>query len=315
MTDGATFDRPYGHALAELGQRYADLVVVEADLQRATETDLFQAQFPERYFQVGIAEANMVSVSAGLALSGKIPFCATFACFMTQRVCDQVAISVAYCHANVKMVGVDAGLSTGGNGASHQGMLDLAIMRAMPNLTVYVPCDATETFAIMDYLVEHPGPAYMRAHRRTNPVILDRSTYRFVPGKAVQLQEGHDVTIIACGIMVPRAIEASRALAREGVSVRLVNMSSIKPIDEETIVRAARDTGAIVTAENHTVLGGLGSAVAEVVTSHRPVPVKRVGIQDTFGEVGPTEWLAERYKISASDIVQAAREALASKVV
>ena len=314
MNQFTTFDRPYGHALAELGHRYKDLVVVEADLQRATETDLFQEHYPDRYFQVGIAEANMVGVSAGLALSGKIPFCATFACFMTQRVCDQVAISVAYCRANVKMVGVDAGLSTGGNGASHQGMIDLAIMRAMPNLTVYVPCDATETFAIMEYLVEHPGPAYMRAHRKTNPVILDRSTYRFEPGKAVELQEGQDVTVIACGIMVPRAVEASRILADEGVSVRLVNMSSIKPLDEETILRAATETGAIVTAENHSVLGGLGSAVAEVVTSHCPVPVKRVGIHDTFGEVGPTDWLAERYNIAASDIARAAREALAGRV-
>ena len=308
-----TVEKPFGRTLADLGERYQNLVVVDADLQRATETDFFEDRFPERYFDAGVAEANMVGVATGLALSGKIAFCGTFACFMSQRVCDQVAISVAYCRANVKMVGIEAGLASGGNGASHQGMLDLAIMRAMPNMTVFVPGDATETRALMEYLMEHGGPVYMRAPRGKTPVIFDPDSYRFQPGQAVQLQDGHDLTIIACGLMLPRALEAVRDLAAEGVSVRLLNMSSIKPLDEQAIIQAAEETGCIVTAENHSVLGGLGGAVAEVVTSHRPVPVIRVGIHDTFGEVGPVDWLAEKYGISAAHIAQAAKTALARK--
>jgi len=306
-------EKPFGHALAELGERYENLVVVDADLQRATETYFFQERFPERHFDVGIAEANMVGISAGLALSGKTAFCGTFACFMTQRVCDQVTISVAYCKANVKLVGVEAGLASGRNGASHQGMLDLAIMRAIPNMTVFVPCDATETRCIMEYMMEHPGPAYMRAPRGRTPVILNPDTYRFEAGKAVLLREGSDVTIISCGIMTPRALDAADMLALEGVSVRVINMSSIKPLDEEAVICAARETGCIVTAENHNIFGGLGSAVAEVVTEHCPVPVLRVGIRDTFGEVGTLEWLAEKFSIGAIHIANAAREVLDRK--
>ena len=310
MTIISYVDKPYRQIIADLGERHENLVVVDADLQRATETDLFEERFPERYFDVGVAEANMVGVSVGFALSGKISFCGTFACFMSQRVCDQVAISVAYCKANVKMMGFDAGLTSGGNGASHQGMLDLAIMRAIPNMTVFVPGDATETRAIMEYLAEEPGPAYMRAPRGRTPVILDPGAYRFEPGKAVQVRDGRDVTIIACGIMLLRAIEAADQLAAEGISARVLDMSSIKPLDEEAIVCAAQETGLIVCAENHNVLGGLGSAVAEVVTSHCPVPVLRVGIRDVFGEVGPIDWLAEKHGISSSHIQKAAREAL-----
>jgi transketolase len=303
--------KPFRQIIADLGVRHQNLVVVDADLQRATETDLFQERFPERYYDVGVAEANMVGVSVGFALSGKIPFCGTFACFMSQRVCDQVAISVAYCNANVKMMGFDAGLTSGGNGASHQGMLDLAIMRAMPNMTVFVPGDATETRAIVEYLAETPGPAYMRAPRGRTPVILEPDSYQFEPGSAVLMRDGRDVTIIACGIMLLRAIEAADRLAGEGISVRVLNMSSIKPLDKKAILSAARETGLIVCAENHNVLGGLGGAVAEVVTAHYPVPVVRVGIRDVFGEVGPVDWLAEKHGISSSHIEKAARDALA----
>ena len=306
-------EKPFMHALADLGERYENIVVVDADLQRATETDLFQERFPDRYFDVGIAEANMVGVSTGLALSGKIAFCGTFACFMSQRACDQVAISVAYCQANVKLMGFDAGLASGGNGASHQGMLDLAIMRAMPNMTVFVPGDATEAHAIMEYMAEHPGPAYMRAPRGRTPLILDPDTYCFEAGKAVQLRDGSDVTIIACGILLPRALVAADHLVQEGISARVINMSSLKPLDGQALLNAASETGCIVTAENHNILGGLGSAVAELVSSYHPVPVIRVGIRDTFGGVGPTDWLAEKYGIGASHIVQAAREALDRK--
>jgi len=310
---GGFVDKPFGHTLADLGARYENLVVVDADLQRATETYYFQERFPGRYFDVGIAEANMVGISAGLALSGKTVFCGTFACFITQRVCDQVAISVAYCRANVKLAGVEAGLASGRNGASHQAMLDLAIMRSMPNMTVFVPGDATETRAIMEYLVAHPGPAYLRVPRGKTPVILDPASYRFEAGKAARLRDGSDVTIIACGIMLPRALEAAEDLAAEGVSARVINMSSIKPLDEEAILDAASETGCLVTAENHNVLGGLGGGVAEVVTRYHPVPVMRVGIQDRFGEVGTAEWLAERYGIGSTHIAQAAREALKQK--
>jgi transketolase len=307
-----SIDRPFGRALADLGERYQNLVVVDADLQRATETYFFQERFPERHFDVGIAEANMVGISAGLALSGKIALCGTFACFITQRVCDQVTISVAYCRANVKLAGVEPGLASGRNGASHQAMLDLAIMRAIPNMTVFVPGDAIETRAILEYMMEHPGPAYMRAPRGDTPVILPEG-YRFEAGKAAPMRDGDDVTIITCGIMLPRALGAADELATEGISARVINMSSIKPLDEEAILSAASETRCIVTAENHNILGGLGSAVAEVVTSRLPVPVIRVGIRDVFGEVGTPEWLAEKFRIGSTHVAQAAREALARK--
>jgi transketolase len=306
-------DKPFGTALAEAGQYYENLVVVDADLQRATESYMFQERFPERHFNVGIAEANMVGISAGLALSGKTVFCGSFACFITQRVCDQVAISVAYCRANVKLVGVEGGLSSAHNGASHQSMMDLAIMRAMPNMSVFIPGDATETRSMVEYMLEHPGPTYMRASRGKVPVILDPDTYRFEPGKAAQVRDGSDVTIITCGVMLARTLQAVKDLAAEGISTRVINMSSLKPLDEEVILTAAGETGCIVTAENHNILGGLGSAVAEVVTSHLPVPVIRVGVRDTFGEVGTPEWLAEKFGVSTGHITQAAREALEHK--
>jgi transketolase len=282
-------------------------------MQRGTESYLFQERFPERHFNVGIAEANMVGISAGLALSGKTVFCGTFAVFITQRVCDQVVISVAYCRANVKLMGVEGGLASAHNGASHQAMLDLAIMRAIPNMTVFVAGDATETRAIVEYMLEHPGPAYMRVSRGRVPVLLDPDTYCFEAGKAITMREGSDLTIITCGIMLPRSLQAAEELAAEGISAGVINMSSIKPLDEELILEAARHTGCIVTAENHNVLGGLGSAVAEVVASRHPAPVIRVGIKDTFGEVGTPEWLAERFGTSSGHIAQAAREALEHK--
>jgi transketolase len=306
-------NKPFGTALAEFGAHYPDLVVVDADLQRATESYLFQEQFPERHFNVGIAEANMVGLAAGLALSGKTVFCGTFACFLSQRTCDQVVISVAYCGANVKLVGVEGGLASAHNGASHQAMLDLAIMRAVPHMTVLVPGDATETRAMVAYLLEHPGPAYIRAARGKVPVLLDPEQYRFEPGQAVEMRAGQDVTIMAVGDMLPRALQAADELAANGVSARVVNMSSLKPLDQAVILKAAEETGCIVTAENHNVLGGLGSAVSEVVTAHRPVPVIRVGVKDRFGEVGTPEWLAEKFEISAGHIVQAVEEGLQRK--
>lgn len=277
MMIGSFVNKPFGNALADFGRRYKNLVVVDADMQRGTESYLFQERFPERHFNVGIAEANVVGISAGLALSGKTVFCGTFAVFITQRVCDQVVISVAYCRANVKLVGVEGGLASAHNGASHQAMLDLAIMRAIPNMTVFVPGDATETRAIVEYMLEHPGPAYVRISRGKVPVLLDPDTYRFEGGRAVPMCDGSDLTIITCGIMLPRSLQAAEELAAEGISARVINMSSIKPLDEEAILNAASETGCIV------------------------------------GEVGTPDWLAEKFGTSSAHIVQAARKALNCK--
>ncbi len=314
MSSTTTYqDRPFGHALAELGEIYPQIVVVDADLQRATETDLFQQRFPKRYVDVGIQEANMVGVAAGLALSGKTAFCGTFSSFITQRVCDQVFVSVAYCRANVKLMGVEPGLASGRNGASHQAILDLAIMRAIPGMSVFDPADAVETRSILEYLVSTPGPAYMRVPRGKVPILLDPQTYHFQPGRAAMLRPGSDVTLIACGISVAWAIEAASELEKKGISTRLLNMASIKPLDEEAIIKAANETGCIVTAENHSILGGLGGAVAEITARYAPVPVVRVGIRDEFGEVGPTDWLADKFGLSTPHIIKAAEEALKMK--
>ncbi len=306
-------DRPFGHALADLGQTHPEMVVVDADLQRATETDLFQQRFPKRHFDVGIQEANMVGVAVGFALSGKTAFCGTFSSFITQRVLDQVFVSVAYCRANVKLMGVEPGLASGRNGASHQALLDLAVMRAIPGMRVFDPADAVETRAILEYLAQTPGPAYMRVPRGKVPVLLDATTYRFQAGTAAVLRTGQDVTLVACGISVAWALEAADELARRGISARVLNMASIKPLDEAAILEAARQTGCMVTAENHSILGGLGSAVAEVTAQACPVPVLRVGIRDVFGEVGPTGWLADKFGLSAPHIVEAAQEAVKLK--
>jgi len=305
-------ERPYGNALATIGERFPELVVVDADLQRGTETRLFQSKFPDRYFNVGVAEANMVGVATGLALSGKTAFCGTFACFASQRVCDQ-AVLAAYCGASVVIVGVEPGLASGSNGATHQTMLDLALMRAIPSMRVLEPADATETASIVEFLLEDPAPTYLRVPRGKAPVILEPGSYHFRIGRGVRLMDGGDITLIACGIMVPRILAAADELKRLGFNARVVNMSSIKPIDEQEIILAAKETGCIVTAENHNIMGGLGSAVAEVVAGYAPVPIVRVGIHDVFGEVGPLDWLAEKFHIASTDVVDAAMRALSMK--
>lgn len=297
-------DRPFGHCLAELGAQYENLIVVDADLQRATETYFFQELFPNRHFDVGIAEANMVGVSAGFALLGKTVFCGTFSTFITQRVCDQVVVSVAYCNANVKLMGIEPGIASGRNGASHQALLDISIMRSIPNMTVFDPADAVETRAILAYLAETPGPAYMRVPRGNVPIIFPPDTYKFEPGKAITVREGDDAAIITSGILLPEAIKASEILLKENKKhIRVINMSSIKPIDREAIINAAQETGFVFTVENHSIYGGLGSAVAEIVCEECPVPVKRLGIKDRFGEVGPNEWLLSEFELDAAHIV------------
>jgi transketolase len=308
-----TQQQPFGHALAELGAVDERIIVIDADLQRATETNFFQEQYPERYFDVGIAEANMVGISAGLALSGKTVFCGTFSSFITQRVCDQVVISVGYCRSNVKLIGVEPGIASGRNGASHQALLDIAIMRAIPGMTVFDPADAIELRAMLKYLAENPGPAYMRVPRGKVPVIFDETTYRFEAGKAAMLRDGKDAAIISGGILLPEAIQAAEHLAAKGVQVRVLNMGSIKPIDEQAILAAARDTGCIVTAENHSSYGGLGGAVAEIVSQNCPVPMRILGIEDRFGEVGPNDWLLARFGLNADAIEKAVIETMEKK--
>jgi transketolase len=308
-----TEDRPFGHKLADLGEKIPNLFVVDADLQKATETYYFKEAFPDRYFDVGIAEANMIGVSAGLALTGKTVFCGTFATFISQRVCDQVVVSVAYCKTNVKLIGVEAGLSSGRNGASHQSVLDLAIMRSIPNMKVIEPADAIELKSAMEVIAEINGPVYMRGLRGNVPKIFDAAQYQFKLGKAFEVLPGSDLTIMACGLEVAQAIEAADELRTRGVSARVLNMSSIKPIDSEAIIRAAKETGCIVVAENHSIYGGLGGAVSEIVSESCPVPVLRVGLRDTFGEVGPVDWLLDKFQISHPHIVNAAENVLKCK--
>lgn len=304
-------DRPFGHCLAELGAQHENLIVIDADLQRATETYFFQELFPKRYYDVGIAEANMVGISAGFALLGKTVFCGTFSTFISQRVCDQVVVSIAYCNANVKLMGIEPGIASGRNGASHQALLDIAIMRSIPNMTVFEPADAVETRAILAYLAETQGPAYMRVPRGNVPVIFSPDTYQFNPGKAIKVCDGDDATIITSGILLPEAIKASGILLKENKKhVRVINMSSIKPIDRDAIINAAQETGLIFTIENHSIYGGLGSAVAEIVCEEFPVPVKRLGIKDRFGEVGPNEWLLSLFELDAAHISRVMLESM-----
>lgn len=306
-------DQPFGHKLAELGDEYPDLYVVDADLRRATETSHFKEKFSDRYFDVGIAESNMVGVSAGLALMGKTVFCGTFASFVSQRACDQIVISVAYCKSNVKLIAVEAGLSSGRNGASHQSLFDLAIMRSIPNMTVIDPADAIELKSAMQVITEMNGPVYLRIPRGKVIKIFDETQYQFKLGKAYEIIPGSDVTLISCGIEVEQSILAADELKKSGISARVLSMGSIKPIDSEAILCAARETGCIVVAENHSIFGGLGSAVSEIVSESYPVPVIRIGIRDSFGEVGPVDWLLDKFKMSHTHIVKAAEKALKLK--
>jgi len=310
----APMDKPFENTLLKAGDLNKNLVVLDADLSRVCETNLFASKYPERYFNIGVAEANMVSISVGLALSGKTVFCGTFAGFITLRAGDQVSVGVAYMQTDVKLCGFEAALVSGANGATHQCMEDLAIMRSMPNMRVYDPVDATDLCAIIEYEATHPGPAYLRGIRKTVPVILDPQKYHFKPGNAFQIRDGNDVTLIASGMMLARAISAAKQLAAEKITARVLSMSCLKPIDSQAILQAAKETGCIVTAENHSILGGLGSAVAEVITENNPVPVFRIGIKDRFGEVGKDDYLAQKFEIGVSDIVQAARKAVAMKL-
>ena len=301
----------YGAGLVELGAEYDNLLVLDADLAAATKTGAFKKAYPDRFFDCGIAEGNMMSIAAGLATTGKIVFASSFAMFAAGRAFEQVRNSIGYPHLNVKIGATHAGISVGEDGATHQCCEDIALMRTIPGMTILNPADGREAVAAMRAAVEMQGPVYLRFGRLAVPVVTPDEP--FVIGKGQTLRDGADVTIIATGLMVNEALIAADTLAEEGINARVINMATIKPIDRDIIVKAAAETGAIVTAEEHTVIGGLGSAVAEVVAETKPVPVVRVGVEDTFGQSGPAVDLLKIYGLSAENIVNKAKAALTLK--
>jgi transketolase len=302
----------YGEILAELGTANKDIVVLDADLSGSTKTAVFARKFPERFFNMGIAEANMVGTAAGLAAAGKIPFVSTFAIFAAGRAWEQIRQSVAYPKANVKIVPTHGGITVGEDGGSHQSVEDIAIMRAIPNMTVIVPADAVETRGAIAAAASHKGPFYIRLGRNKVPAIFEEG-HGFVIGKGRELASGTAMTFITTGIMTSQALRAAALLGKEGISARVVHIGTIKPLDHDIVVKAARETGAIVTAEEHSVIGGLGSAVAEILSEHHPVPLKRVGIHDRFGTSGKAEELIKYFGLTPDDLVEAAREILDRK--
>ncbi len=293
----------FGDALLEIGSQQSAVVALCADLTGSLNMQLFRDAFPDRFIQTGIAEANMISMAAGLATTGKIPVAATFAVFATGRVYDQIRQSVCYSNLNVKICASHAGLTLGEDGATHQILEDIGLMRGLPRMTVVVPADYSETVRATKAIVQHQGPVYLRFGRPNVPDFsLDEDGFEI--GKSIELHPGRDVTVIACGIMVWKALEAARILEKEGVGVRVINMHTIKPIDTLAIVRAANDTGAIVTAEEHQINNGLGDAVAHVCALNIPVPIEMVGVEDQFGESGKADELLEKYKLTTGDILE-----------
>ncbi|OQB16029.1 MAG: 1-deoxy-D-xylulose-5-phosphate synthase [Firmicutes bacterium ADurb.Bin193] len=298
----------YGEALAEFGAKY-DIVVLDADLSKSTKTETFKKKYPERFINVGIAEANMMAVAAGLAATGKTVFASSFAMFAAGRAFEQVRNSIAYPGLNVKIGATHAGISVGEDGASHQAIEDIALMRAVPNMVVINPADGYEARGAVEAAILHDGPVYLRFGRLSVPYVYE-SDYVFKLGKGVQLKDGSDITLIATGLMVKEALDAAEILKQEGISARVVNIHTIKPIDEEIIIKAAKETGAIVTAEEHNIIGGLGSAVAEVISENCPVKMARVGIKDIFGRSGKPQPLLEEYGLTAKHIAQKAKKLL-----
>ncbi len=302
----------YGKALAELGEKNEKLIVLDADLAAATKTGMFKKVFPERFYDCGIAEGNMMGIAAGLAASGYTVFASSFAMFAAGRAFEQIRNTIGYPHINVKIGATHAGISVGEDGASHQCCEDIALMRTIPGMTILNPADDVEARLAVMAAAEHDGPVYMRFGRLAVPRIFDES-YKFEIGKGVYLSEGTDVTIIATGLMVERAMQAVELLKNEGISAALINMATIKPVDKDIILDAAKKTGCIVTAEEHSVIGGLGSAVAEVLSETCPVPVIRVGVEDVFGKSGPALELLEIYGLNAKNIAEKAKKAIALK--
>ena len=292
----------YGNALAELGNEHDDLVVLDADLAGATKTGIFKAAHPQRFIDCGIAEANMIGISAGLATMGKVPFCSSFAMFATGRVFDQIRNSVGYPHLNVKIGATHGGLSVGEDGATHQCNEDIALMRTIPGMTIINPSDDIEARAAVKAAYEYQGPVYLRFGRLPGPVFNTGADYHFELGKGILLKEGKDITLIGTGLMVSRALEAAEALENKGISVRVINIHTIKPLDEAIVLQAARETKMIFTIEEHSVIGGLGSAVCDAVAPYAICPVHKIGVQDTFGESGKGEQVLAKYGLDVDGI-------------
>lgn len=303
MTKIATREA-YGKALAQLGAEDERIVVLDADLSGSTKTALFAKEFSHRFFNIGIAEADMMGAAAGLAAAGKVPFASTFAIFAAGRCYDQIRTSIAYPNLNVKIAATHAGLTVGEDGATHQMNEDIALMRALPNLTVLVPADAPEAAAMTRWAAEHQGPVYLRLGRAAVPTV-NGEDYQLQPGRAQVLRDGDDLVIFACGYMVHQALEAAADLADRGISAAVVNVHTIKPLDAETVVKYARRCGAVVTAEEHSIIGGLGGAIAEVLGEEHPTPLVRIGVRDTFGESGKPGELLEKYGLTAKEIIEA----------
>ena len=298
----------YGEALVELGKEHDDLVVLDADLAEATKTAIFRKEFPERHIDCGIQESDMVGIAAGLASCGKVPFCSSFAMFAAGRAYEQVRNSVGYPHLNVKIGATHAGISVGEDGATHQCLEDLALMRVIPGMVVINPADDVEAKAAVKAAYEYEGPVYLRFGRLAVPVINDRPDYKFEIGKGYVVKEGTDVTIIATGLEVSAAIDAAELLAKDGISAEIVNIHTIKPIDKELVIKEAEKTGKVVTVEEHSVIGGLGSAVCEVLSENHPLSVKRIGVYDRFGESGPAVELLHKYKLDGEGIAEQVKE-------
>ena len=303
----------FGEALVEIAKERTDIVVLDADVATSTKTSLFKEAFPGRFFEMGIAEQNMMGVAAGMASTQKIvPFAVTFAVFATKRVCDQVSISIAYPKLNVKIVGSYGGIPTGKAGATHQAFEDIAIMRAIPNMTIIVPADAIEMKQAVKACVEYNGPVYLRCIRCDTPIIFDKN-YKFEWNKGVTLREGKDVTIVSTGMMTPEALIATNILIDQGVDVRLIHLHTIKPIDKDILLKASIETGHIITVENHSIIGGLGGAVAEVLSESEPALIKRIGIEDTFGESGSLKDLFFKYGLTSENIVKEVKNLIKKK--
>lgn len=299
----------YGMALVELGEKNKDIVVLDADLSKSTKTNDFKSKYSDRFFNVGIAEQNLMGVAAGLANVGKVPFASTFAVFATGRAFEIIRNSICYPKMNVKIAATHAGITVGEDGGSHQSVEDIALMSALPNMTVIVPADHREAMAAVHAAAEMKGPVYLRFGRCSTEDIFDEN-YKFEIGKGVEVKAGNDVTIVATGMMVQKALVAAEQLEKENISARVINISTIKPIDEEIILKAARETKAIITAEEHSIIGGLGAMVSSVVSEKQPTIVKKIGIKDTFGESGTPDELMEKYGLTHEEIVKVVEEVL-----
>ena len=304
----------YGRGLVKLGDADKDIVVLSADLTESTRANWFRDKFPERFFTFGVAEQDMMSTAAGFALSGKVPFCCSFGVFASGRAWDQIRVSVAYMNLNINIGGTHGGVTVGADGATHQALEEITLMRLLPNMNVIVPCDAVEAEKATIASAGIKGPVYLRLGRENTPPITDEKDI-FTPGKARIMIHGEDVSIIACGIMVYHAMLAAEMLKKAGISARVINLHTIKPIDKDAIIDAARITGAVVTAEEHLLAGGMGSAVSEVLVQHMPVPVEMVGIRDRFGESGSPWELMKKFHLMPEDIAEAAKRAIKRKVI